>query len=31
MKFKAPGNVHYVCMTLLIFEVIGRLYPKDQE
>ena len=31
IKFKAPGNVHYVYMTSLIFDVIGRLYPKDEE
>ena len=30
-KFKASGNVHYVYMTSLIFYLIGRLYPKDQE
>ena len=29
MKFKASGNVHYVYMTSLIFDVIGRLHPKD--
>ena len=26
MKFWAFGNVHYVYMTSLIFDVIGRLY-----
>ena len=31
MKFKASGNVHYIYMTSLIFDVIGRLYHKDQE
>ena len=31
MKFKASGNVHYVYMTALIFDVIGRLYPKDHK
>ena len=31
MKFKASSNVHYIYMTSLIFDVIGRLYPKDQE
>ena len=31
MKLYASGNVHYVYMTSLIFYVIGRLYPKDQE
>ena len=25
------GNVHYVYMTSLIFDIIGHLYPKDQE
>ena len=30
MKFYASGNVPYVYMTSLIFDVIGRLYPKDQ-
>ena len=30
MKFYASGNVHYVYMTSLLFDVIGRLYPKDQ-
>ena len=25
MKFKASGNVHYVYMASLIFDVIGRL------
>ena len=25
------SNVHFVYMTSLIFDVIGRLYPKDQE
>ena len=31
MKFYVSGNVHYVDMTSLIFAVIGRLHPKDQE
>ena len=31
MKFLASGNVHLAYMTSLIFDVIGRLYPKDQE
>ena len=30
MKFQAQGNVHYVYMTSLLYDVIGRLYPKDQ-
>ena len=30
MKFKASVDVHYVYMTSLIFDVIGRLYPKYQ-
>ena len=30
-SFTASGSVHYVYMTSLIFDVIGRLYPKDQE
>ena len=31
MKLYAYGNVHYIYTTSLIFDVIGRLYPKDQE
>ena len=31
MKVYASGNVHFVNMTSLIFVVINRLYPKDQE
>ena len=31
MKFTASGNVHNVYMTSLNFDVIYRLYPKDQE
>ena len=31
MKFYVSDNVHYVYMTSLIFDVIGRFYPKDQE
>ena len=31
MKFKASGNVNYIYMTSLNFDVIGRLYHKDQE
>ena len=31
MKFYSSSNVHYVYMKSLIFDVIGRLYPKDQE
>ena len=31
MKFKASGSVHYIYTTSLIFDVIGLLYPKDQE
>ena len=31
MKFYASGTVHNVYMTSLIFDVIDRLYPKDQE
>ena len=31
IKFKAFGNVHYVYMTSLIFDVTGCLYHKDQE
>ena len=31
MEFQASGNVHYVYMTSFIFDVIGRLYHKDQE
>ena len=31
MKFKASVNVHFVCMTSYLFDVIGRLYLKDQE
>ena len=31
MKFKASDNVHYVYMTPLLFDVIGRIYPKDRE
>ena len=30
-KRKEKSNVHYVDMTSLIFDVIGRLHPKDQE
>ena len=30
MKFKASGNVHFVYTTSLLFDVIGRLYHKDQ-
>ena len=31
VKLKASGNVQYVYITSLIFDVIGRLYPKNQE
>ena len=31
MKFKASANVYYVYMTSLIIDVIGLLYPEDQE
>ena len=31
MKIYASGNVHFVYRTSLIFDVIGCLYPKDQE
>ena len=31
LSFLASGNVNNVSMTSLIFDVIGRLCPKDQE
>ena len=31
MKLYASGNVHHAYMKSLIFDVIGRLYPKDEE
>ena len=31
MKIKASGNVHFVYVTSLRFDVIRRLYPKEQE
>ena len=31
MKFKVSGNVHFVYVISLLFDVIGRLYPKEQE
>ena len=31
MKFETSDNVNYVYMTSLLFDVIGRLYCKDQE
>ena len=31
MKFYASSNVLYVYMMSLIFDLIGRLHPKDQE
>ena len=31
MKFKAYDNFHFVHVTSLLVDVIGRLYPKEQE
>ena len=31
MKFLVSGNDHYVYIKSFIFDVIGRLYPKDHE
>ena len=31
MKFKASGKVYFVFVASLLFDVIGRLYPKEQE
>ena len=31
MKLYASGNVHFVYVTSLLFDVIANLYPKDHE